>query len=431
MLRKMITLVLAACVALSVPFARADAAVEIVFWHSMTETAGESLENLVEEFNRTVGAEKGIHVTAVYLGAYTEAVTKMNGMLSAGRPDTLPDVMQLDATGKVVYGAAEAAYTADDLLAERPDADLSDYLPPALKNWNLNGVQLGIPFATSTTVTYYNKTVLDSFGVPAPVTLQDIGEIKAAVGDGYTVYAAVPNTPTLNNWLGQMGSDLVNRRNGSEGTADGLACVENGALLTFLTVWKDLYATGALDNADASTDAFAAGKLLVMTSSSSKVAGLLDRIDGRFELGVCAYPRVNAEAAGGATVSGSCLVMFDHGETRRQAAWELVSYLCGAEAQVSFARATGYIPGCFSALESGAWRDFVAENPQYEAAALQLTDTPDTMLSATVGPSADFYYAVMNDISDMLLDDLTPEETAEMMADDLGGMLEIYARNNR
>ena len=431
MLRKIMILALAALIALTGSLAYADAAVEIVFWHSMTETAGESLEKLVNEFNRTVGAEKGIHVTAVYQGAYTEAVTKMNGMLSSGRPDSLPDVMQLDATGKVVYSAAEAAYTVDDLVRDRPETDLSDYLPSALKNWNLNGAQLGIPFATSTTVTYYNKTVLDSFGVPAPVTLQDIGGIKAAAGDGYTVYAAVPNTPTLNNWLGQLGSDLVNFRNGSEGTADSLACIENGALLTFLTVWKDLYATGALDNADASTDAFAAGQLLVMTSSSSKVTGLLDRIDGRFELGVCAYPRVNAEAANGATVSGSCLVMFDHGDARRQAAWELISFLCGAESQVSFAKATGYIPCCFSALESGAWLDFVAEYPQYEAAALQLRDTPETMLSATVGPSADFYYAIMNDVSDMLFDDLTPEETAEMMADDLGGMLEIYARNNR
>ena len=431
MLKKIMSLALAAFIARTQLPAYAGAEVEIVFWHSMTEMAGESLEGLVDEFNRTVGAEKGIHVTAVYQGAYTEAVTKMNGMLSSGRPDSLPDVMQLDATGKVVYSGAEAAYTVDDLLGERPETDLSDYLPSALKNWNLNGVQLGIPFATSTTVTYYNKSVLDSFGVPAPVTLQDIGGIRAAVGDGYTVYAAVPNTPTLNNWLGQLGSDLVNCRNGSEGTADSLACIENGALETFLTVWKDLYATGALDNADASTDAFAAGQLLVMTSSSSKVAGLLGRIDGRFELGVCAYPRVNAEAANGATVSGSCLVMFDHGDERRQAAWELVSFLCGAESQVSFARATGYIPSCFSALESGAWQDFIAEYPQYEAAALQLRDTPENMLSATVGPSADFYYAIMNDVSDMLLDDLTPEETADMMAEDLGGMLEIYVKNNR
>ena len=435
-MKKTLCLLLTLCLTLSlVPAFAENGPVVITFWHSMTEEAKELLDGYVADFNATVGAEKGIRAEAVFQGSYADSVTKMNSILSApGHTDELPDVMQLDATGKASYLQAEAAWTADDMAAEYPDTDFSAMLPAALMNWNLAGVQLGLPFATSTTVTYYNKTALGELPLN---TLQDIAALKGQVsettldGADITIYASVPNTPLLANWLGQLGSDLVNCRNGSEGTADSLACIDNGALLTFLTAWKDLYATGALDNADASTDAFAAGQLLVMTSSSSKVAGLLERIDGRFELGVCAYPRVNPEAANGATVSGSCLVMFDHGDERRQAAWELVSFLCGAESQVSFARATGYIPSCFSALESGAWRDFVAEYPQYEAAALQLRDTPETMLSATVGPSADFYYAIMNDVSDMLFDDLTPEETLDMMADDLGGMLEIYVRNNR
>ncbi len=431
MIKKTLAAAAAAAIALSAACVHAEPVNEIVFWHSMTESAGESLEGLVDEFNQTVGAEKGIHVTAVYQGAYTDAVTKMNSMLSSGDTESLPDVMQLDATGKVVYSAAETAYTVDELLGDVPGTDLADILPSALMNWNLDGVQLGVPFATSTTVTYYNKTVLDSLGIPAPETLQDIGAVKAAAGDGVTVYAAVPNTPTLNNWLGQLGSDLVNHHNGSQGTADALACVDNGALLTFLRAWKDLYLTGALDNADASSDAFAAGQLLVMTSSSSKVSSLIGKIGGRFEMGVSAYPRVNAQASPGATVSGSCLVMFDHGDARRHSAWELVSFLTGASAQVTFAMDTGYIPSCRSALESGAWAAFVAENPQYEAAALQLRDTPETMCSVTVGPSADFYYAIMNDISDMLFDDLTPEETVEIMNSDLGGMLDQYIKNNR
>ena len=359
---------LACLAAVSLLFAFAPAGAEnvteIVFWHSMTETAGETLERLVDGFNATVGAEKGIRVTAVYQGAYADAVTKMNSMLSAKDSPSLPDVMQLDATGKVIYSAADAAYTVDAMLKEYPETDVSDFLPSALANWNLNGMQLGLPFATSTTVTYYNKTILDGYGIPAPVTLQDIGAIKAAVGDGYTVYAAVPNTPTLANWLGQLGSDLVNYHNGSEGTADSLECIENGALLTFLKAWKDLYLTGALDNASASADAFAAGQLLVMTSSSSQVAGLMDKIDGRFELGVSAYPRVNDGAASGATVSGSCLVMFGHGDERKQAARELVLYLTGASAQADFAMATGYIPSCVSAMESDAWRRTRSMTPQ-------------------------------------------------------------------
>ena len=60
----------------------------------------------------------------------------------------------------------------------------------------------------------------------------------------------------------------------------------------------------------------------------------------------------------------------------------------------------------------------------------QLTETPDSMRSVTVGPSADFYYAIMNDISDMLDSDLSVEETVEIMQDDLNGMLEQYLRAN-
>ncbi|MBQ7455132.1 MAG: hypothetical protein IJS53_01705, partial [Clostridia bacterium] len=60
----------------------------------------------------------------------------------------------------------------------------------------------------------------------------------------------------------------------------------------------------------------------------------------------------------------------------------------------------------------------------------QLSETPEAMRSVTVGPSADFYYAIINDISDMLVDDLSVEETVALMQDDLGGLLTQYARAN-
>ena len=72
----------------------------------------------------------------------------------------------------------------------------------------------------------------------------------------------------------------------------------------------------------------------------------------------------------------------------------------------------------------------IGEYPQYQVGLTQLKETPDTMRSVTVGPSADFYYAIINDISDMLEEDLTVQETVDLMADDLGGMLEQYVRAN-
>lgn len=409
--------------------ARAES-VQITFWHSASEAAGLLIDRYVQEFNATVGREKGIEVTAVFQGAYADSVKKMNGILSARQTDTLPDVMQMDATGKVSYLSAEAAYTADRALQDHPDADFSKFFSPALANWQLEGVQLGLPFATSTTVTYYNKTALDEAGFSAPRTLEDVGALASLAKDGLTVYAAVPNTPTLANWLGQLGSDLVNCHNGAEGTATALDCVENGALYQFLTAWKALYQTGALKNANGSSDEFAAGRQLILTNSSSSISSMLSRIDGAFELGIAPYLQVNDTCAAGATVSGSCLVMFDHGEEKREAAWEFVQYLTSADVQADFARGTGYLPANREAADSPVWQELIREYPQYQVGLDQLLNTPDTMRSVTVGPSADFYYAIMNDISDMLDSDLSVEETVRLMTDDLNGMLTQYVRAN-
>ena len=429
-MKKLLSLLLALALFMGLTACAQAETTRIVLWHSMSEEAGALMDKYVQEFNDTVGKEQGIQVEAVFQGTYAEAVTKMNGMLMNGQLDALPDVMQLDATGKVSFAAAENAYTMDAALAEHPEADLSGILAPALTNWQLSGAQLGLPFATSTTVTYYNKTALEAAGFADPETLTDIGKMAALAAEGVTVYACVPNTPTLANWLGQLGSDLVDNHNGTEGTATALDCVENGALAEFLTAWKDLYATGALANANASTDEFVAGRQLIMTSSSSSIASLLGRIGEAFELGVSGYPRVNENAAAGATVSGSCLVMFDHGEARRAAAWALTGYLTSADVQADFARGTGYLPANAAAAESEAWQALIAEHPQYQVGLEQLMRTPDTMRSVTVGPSADFYYAIMNDISDMLDSDLSVEETVEILRDDLNGMLAQYLRAN-
>ena len=419
-------------------FLAAGAAAEtnITLWHSMSEGPGVLMDEFVREFNETVGREAGIHVDAVFQGKYSDATKKMNSILSAGQFDTLPDVMQIDATGKVAYASAETAYTVDQALADHPEADLSAMLAPAMANWNLAGRQLGLPFATSTTILYYNKTLLDAAGAKAPGTLAEIGALAGALpetnadGQKLTIYAALPNTPDLCNWLGQMGSDLVDGHNGTEATATKLACLDNGALVTFLTEWKALYGSGALENADSSTDAFVAGQQVILTGSTSKISSLLEKIGGRFELGAAYYPRVNGSASAGATVSGSCLVMFGEDEAKRAAAWTFVTWLTGADVQARFAAGTGYLPGNTLAAESEAWQALTAEYPQYDVGLRQLMETPDSMRSVTVGPSADFYYAIQNGVSDMLEEDLSPEEAAERMEEDLNGLLAQYLRAN-
>lgn len=408
--------------------------VTITFWHSASDEAGVLMDKYVREFNET--NEYGITVKAVYQGQYSDATTLLRTVISAENYGELPDIMQMDATGKITYFGSGKAYTVDDVLKDYPgDGFLDHYLTGALGNWQFAGHQLGLPFATSTTVTYCNMDLLKQAGWDkAPDTFDDVIALyqdMCAAGMTEKVLQAVPNTPTLANWLGQLGSYVVDQSNGADGTATELACLDNGALVTFLTAWKEMYDSGAILNENSSTDKFVAGEVVLMTTSSANVTNVLNKVGGNFEVGVSSYLRVNDTASYGATVSGSCLVLFDSEDAlRKEAAWQFMQYLTSAEVQADFAAGTGYIPAHVDAMNTASYQAVTAEYPQYTVAFLQLSNTPAAMRSVTVGPSTDFYYGIIQAVSDMLEYNQTPEETAQIMADELTLLLEDYARNN-
>ena len=133
----------------------------------------------------------------------------------------------------------------------------------------------------------------------------------------------------------------------------------------------------------------------------------------------------------GATVSGSCLVMFEsEDELRNKASWEFIKYLTGKEVQAEFAISTGYIPSNLEALESEEYKTKLEENPQFRVAPEQLLSTPKDMKSVTVGPSADFYYAIMNGVGDMLKNDKDVSKATEDISSSLQALLDQYKRNN-
>ncbi len=408
--------------------------VTITFWHCASDEAGTLMDKYIEEFNST--NEYGITVNAIYQGQYSDASTLLKTMISGGNYDELPDLMQMDATGKMTYYNSGKAFTVDQAVAAYAEPDCLDtYLSSALANWQFAGSQLGLPFATSTTVSYYNMDLLKEAGWgKVPETFDDVVKLyqdMQAKGMTQKVLQTVPNTPTLANWLGQIGSYVVNEKNGSEGMATELACIDNGALATFLTQWKAMYDAGALINENGSADKFIAGELVMMTNSSSNVAPVLEKVNGAFEVGVGNYLRVNDTAAEGATVAGSCLAMFDSGdELRKEASWYFMQYLTSAAVQADFAANTGYIPSNTAALEEESYKAVTAKYPQYLVAYDQLMATPADMCSVTVGPSKDFYYAIMQGVSDMMENNQTVEETVEIMADEMQNLLTEYARNN-
>lgn len=382
---------------------------------------------------------------SVFQGSYSDSTAKLRTILQNDQRDQLPDIMQIDATGMVDYQATEYKYTVDDALKSDSGYDMDQFLEVPLKNWNYNGVQLGMPFSSSTTIMYYNKTMLDAAGITqAPATFAEITAASAKLpkqtpdGKDVYAYAAVPNTATLANWIGQIpgnglsASYVVENRNGRSSAVTKLVCDTEGTLSTFLTEWKSMFDAKALLNSSESlSDLFMAGQIALFTGSSSNLNTLLTTIGDKFELG-CAYlPRVNAEANDGATVSGSGMFLFDKGaEAQRSAAWEFEKFLVSADVQAEFSIGTGYFPANDASFDTEAYKAYVAKNPQLEVSINQVNATSVDMLGVTIGPSWDFYMEIQNQISAGLESGTSVDEMVSSLSDSLNGILEQYNKSN-
>jgi sn-glycerol 3-phosphate transport system substrate-binding protein len=353
--------------------------------------------------------------------------------------------MQIDATGVVDYLNTEYAFTVDDALARDRAYDLSQIMEAPLKAWNYGGRQLGLPVSASTTVMYYNKSILDAVGIRnPPSSFDEIIEVSRRLpaanvnNQKLTAFAQQPNTPLLANWIGQIpgrgsgSSYVVNNRNGRDGNAAKLVCDTEGTLLTFLRAWKAMYDSGALLNvADGLNNLFLTEQIVFLTSSTSALTGLLSQIGGRFELGCAYFPRINNTAKNGAAVSGSALFMFNRGDAARtQAAWEFVKFMCSAGIQARFSAATGYTAVNLGSSREQTFVNYLASNPQAEVGTKQLAETSPDMMGVIVGPSRNFYMEIANQVSVMLTERKTPEETAENMTRALNLLLEDYAEAN-
>jgi sn-glycerol 3-phosphate transport system substrate-binding protein len=412
----------------------------LILWHSMADEAGVQLEAFIGEFNNSKGREMGIAVDAIFQGASADASTKLRTILQSGQYDQLPDVMQIDATGVVDYKSSGFAFTVDDALALDPDYDIGRLTEAPLKAWSFGGVQLGMPFNSSTTVMYYNKSILEAAGISEPpTTFDEIIAVSQRLGQGIATYAHIPDTPSLANWIGQIPgqggmntSFVVNNRNGRDAMATQLVCGEEGTLELFLTEWKRMYDAGAvLNQSSGLIEMFLAEQVVFITASTSRMMSLLTQIDGRFELGSIYFPRINDSSNFGATISGSAMFMFDKGDADiKPAAWELLKYLASPEIQARFAVATGYLPIHQDAYNVELYRDYTVRFPQLRVGIRQMEMTSPDMAGVIVGPSRDFFLEIQNQASDMLTAGTDSAAAARTMANALNGLLERYAAAN-
>lgn len=441
-MKKITTLLLVFMLSLTALFAagskEADETV-ITWWHSNSGVLGDAADELVENFNNTIGKENGIYVEAIYQGKANDVLTKVKAAAQAGDVSALPDIAQLDSTGVTEMGTSPYIYFVEDLAAANGD-DLSFLLDSAYESMMYTGKVIGLPFNASTLLYYYNKTAFDEAGVTAPSSFDELIAIAPSLvtkdaNGNITRYALslVPTTYELVSFIGSQNglSYLTDNENGHLGTPTKVLFDSEGTLAAFLEKWQELYATGALENQTSGVTAeFAAGTTASMMASSSNLTSVLEAVDGRFEVGVAPVPRVNDEATGGVNIGGGALFTFKKDADRESAVWAFMKYLTSAESQLYWHEMTGYLPVNKDTYSLDGYKEHTEANPIFRVASDQLLASNPRLVSLWIPSAYQVYYSFQSGIKKMLEEGVSIEDTVSAMAREINGYLDDFNAQN-
>lgn len=167
--------------------------------------------------------------------SWNDVDRKVKEMVDAG---DAPDMAQIGAYAD--YAAEGKLYPVSDLLSIRTQADFLSQLSDA-GQWK--HTQYGIPFAASTRVLFYNKTLFAKAGITPPTTWDELAADAAALkGKGVKYPVALPLGPEeaqaeTMQWL--LGGG--NGGNGGSGYTDdiGTYTIDSAANVSTFTWLKD------------------------------------------------------------------------------------------------------------------------------------------------------------------------------------------------
>ncbi len=213
------------------------------------------------------GAHPGVKID-VTVYSWNDVDAKVREMVDAGKA---PDMAQIGAYSD--YAAKGLLYSADDLLSIPVQADFVAQLAEA---GQVNSEQYGIPFAASTRLLFYNKTLFGNAGLTPPKTWKELAADAAALkADGVKYPYALPLGPEeaqaeTMQWLLSGGGGYTDNDLGTYGI-DSAQNVDTFDWLKNNLVGKGLtgpVAPGELNRADAFS-AFASGDVGMLNGHPS------------------------------------------------------------------------------------------------------------------------------------------------------------------
>lgn len=147
--------------------------VTLTLWHNYGGQMKETMDKMVDEFNETVGAEKGIilSVTSISSSSTLHEKLIMAANREPGAP-MMPDLTTANPKTAIILVKKGLLSNLDEQFSKE---ELAAYVPRFLEEGRLEGSQLYLfPTAKSTEVLFLNKTIFDRFSKDTGARYQDL-----------------------------------------------------------------------------------------------------------------------------------------------------------------------------------------------------------------------------------------------------------------
>lgn len=342
----------------------------------------------------------------------------------------LPDVIQVAENG-IGFATKGMFLNLSDKIAEE-GIDTNALWSHVIDQYTYNDEIFGLPDRGGCTILYYNKDLFDDAGLAYPDENWTLDDYFAAVekltkdtdGDGVIDQWGTTSTHYQAIW------GYMFQANGGNLIKDGEVVVNSPENLELLTKYNDAYQNGyivpyeELEQANSGGDAyFQQGRLGMNLTGMWCIKGYSEEEGLNFDIST--VPKGGQDAG---WPMGSALAIAKNSSPEKQAAaWEFVKYMTSTEAQAMLGDGIADCPANLEVLGSEAFT-----GQQVNGKDLSLDTIATSMSRVTIdglfrGP---YYQEVIdearNQMKEMLLGRLTPEECLQTMQTNFEEILSNY-----
>lgn len=332
--------------------------VTLTLWHNYGAQMKETMDSMVDEFNETLGSEKGIIINVTSISS-SDALHEKLVMIANGDPGApeMPDITTSNPKTAIILAEKGLLTDLTDLFTSK---ELAAYIPRFIEEGLLGSDQLYIfPTAKSTEVMFLNKTVFDRFSKDTGAAYEDLSTFEGIAETAAVYYdwtdAQTPDTPNDGKAFYHSDSLFNLTQIGCRQLGDHFIDHElpDYSSDAFRKVWN-FYFSSAVKGHFAvfdgyASDLFKTGDIICSTGSTAgvlffdPVVTYADNSTENVELMILPYPIFS----GGnklAMQRGSGMIISKTDDKRAYAAGIFLKWFTSPENNLRFVASTGYLP---------------------------------------------------------------------------------------